>query len=265
MMLDEITPLILTYDEAPNIRRTLGKLCWAERIVVIDSGSTDGTFEILESYPQVEAIKRPFDDFAAQCNYGIEQVKSPWVLSLDADYELSEAFVQELKSLAPRDEAAGYAVNFVYRVGGKALRGSLYPSRTVLFKRERARYKMAGHAHRVEIDGQVLALKGIIYHDDRKPLSRWLQVQERYAHAEAEYLLDRRDEKLGFADRLRLLGWPAPLAVFLYTLLLKGCLFDGWPGWHYTLQRVIAEALLAFEIMDRQARDRNQPGRRGIL
>src|SRR5271166_1533927 len=57
---DQITPLIITYNEAPNIRRALDKLLWAERIVVIDSGSTDATVEILRNYPQVEVIEHPF-------------------------------------------------------------------------------------------------------------------------------------------------------------------------------------------------------------
>ena len=82
---DQITPLIITYNEAPNICRTLGKLLWAQRIVVIDSGSTDGTVEILRGYPQVEVIQRPFINAASQCNFGLTQVVSPWVLSLDAD------------------------------------------------------------------------------------------------------------------------------------------------------------------------------------
>lgn len=78
--------MIITYNEAANIRRTLDKLGWARRIVVIDSGSTDETLEIARSYSRVEVIYRKFDNFASQCNYGISQVTTPWVLSLDADY-----------------------------------------------------------------------------------------------------------------------------------------------------------------------------------
>src|SRR5207244_1502325 len=81
---DAITPLIITYNEAPNIKRTLEKLGWARRIVVVDSGSTDETVDILQNYRHVEVFRRPFTDFASQCNFGIDQVTSPWVLSLDA-------------------------------------------------------------------------------------------------------------------------------------------------------------------------------------
>src|SRR5215217_7735082 len=87
-MIEDITPVIITYNEAANIARTLGRLVWARRIVVVDSGSTDETLEIIRSYPQTELINRPFDDFASQCNFAIAQVTTTWVLSLDADYEL---------------------------------------------------------------------------------------------------------------------------------------------------------------------------------
>jgi glycosyltransferase involved in cell wall biosynthesis len=250
---DQITPLIISYNEAPNISRTVGKLLWAERIVVIDSGSTDGTVEILQSYPQVEVIYHRFVDFASQCNYGLAQVTSPWVLSLDADYELSDELVRELALLAPAASAAGYRARFVYRVYGRPLRGSLYPPRTILYRKDKARYRQEGHSHHVVLDGDVLPLDGVIYHDDRKPLARWLSSQQRYAREEVEYLLTRRPAALRRADRIRLMGWPAPIGVLFYTLLVEGCLFDGWPGWYYVLQRTTAEMLIALEIIARRA------------
>src|SRR5919198_6665657 len=81
--LDQISVLILTYNEAPNIGRTIHRLTWAKRIVVIDSGSTDETVEMILRYPQAEVVRRSFDDFATQCNFGLSQISSEWVLSLD--------------------------------------------------------------------------------------------------------------------------------------------------------------------------------------
>jgi glycosyltransferase involved in cell wall biosynthesis len=256
-MLDKITPLIVTYNEGPNLKRVITKLLWATRIVVIDSGSTDDTLEILKRYQQVEVINRPFDNFGSQCNFGLTQIKSPWVLSIDADYELSDELIAEIKLLDPPDAVAGYRVGFVYRIYGNRLRGSLYPPRTVLYRPEKAHYFNEGHGHRVSLSDEVIKLNKVIYHDDRKPLARWISSQRRYAEEEATYLLNSPDRNLSKFDRVRAIGWPAPILVLVYTLFVKGCIFDGWPGWHYTLQRLLFETLTALEIVDRRLRRRN--------
>jgi glycosyltransferase involved in cell wall biosynthesis len=251
-VLDKITPLVLSFNEAPNIARTFDKLRWAHRIIVIDSGSTDGTIELLRSYNQVELIFRPFTDFASQCNFGLTQISTPWVLSLDADYQLSDEIIREIQLLSPQDDTYGYRAGFIYSVCGRPLRGTLYPPRVVLYRTGSATYKNEGHGHRVSLSGRVLPLASKIYHDDRKSLARWFQSQQRYAREEALYLISADSATLAPADKLRLAAWPAPIAVFVYTLIVKGCLLDGWPGWFYVLQRVFAEIMISLEIIDKR-------------
>ena len=264
-MISSVTPLLITFDEAPNIARALDKLAWARRIVVVDSGSSDGTLEILAHYPQVALFERAFDSFADQCNFGLAQVQSEWVLSLDADYELSDSLVDELSNLRETELVAGYCASFVYRIHGRPLRGTLYPRRIVLYRVKNARYANEGHAHRVIVSGDVRALSGVIYHDDRKPLSRWFDSQKSYARLEADHLLRADAGILSTSDRLRRMAWPAPIVVFFYVLVVKGCLFDGWPGWFYTLQRTLAECMIALELIDRRlcrpSRENNKAGR----
>src|SRR5215510_5257772 len=113
-LVDDITPLLITYNEIANIERTLARLGWARRILVIDSGSTDGTLDVLARDPRIEVRHRPFDSFAEQCNFGLSQVGSEWVLSMDADYELSDALIAELARLQPSAEQMGYSAAFVY-------------------------------------------------------------------------------------------------------------------------------------------------------
>jgi glycosyltransferase involved in cell wall biosynthesis len=253
-MIDEITPLIITYNEAPNIARTLDRLVWARRIVVVDSGSTDETVEIVRSYPQAEVLQRPFDDCASQWNFGNSQVAGGWILSLDADYELSEALVAEIGTLRPAPTTSGYRAQFVYRMFGRALRGSLYPPRIVLYRKDKSHYRNEGHTQQLVVSGEVLPLAGTIFHDDRKPIARWFSSQRQYARREADYLLASDRRSLTRTDRIRLAAWPAPLAVLVYTLVVKRCLLDGWPGWYYALQRVCAETMIALELIDRRIR-----------
>lgn len=251
---DLITPLIITYNESDNIERTLARLTWARRIIVVDSGSTDGTLDIVARYEHAHVAHRAFDDFAAQCNFGLSLIETPWALSLDADYELSSELINEIARLEPGATTAGYRARFVYRIYGRPLRATLYPPRVVLYRRETARYRSEGHGHRVMIDGNIRDLDGAIFHDDRKPLARWFASQQSYARREAEHLLTMPREAMSRTDRIRVLAWPAPPLVFIYTLFVKRCLLDGWPGWIYALQRTLAEIVIALEILDRRAR-----------
>ena len=252
-MIDAITPLVVTLDEAPNIARTLDKLTWARRIVVVDSGSVDGTIEILKRYPQVDRFDRPFDSFAEQCNFGLAQVQTEWVLSLDADYELSDDLVRELAELKPQT-AAGFHASFVYRIHGRSLRGTIYPPRIVLYRVRGASYRNEGHGHRLALDGEVRDLGGVIYHDDHKPLPRWLASQRRYAEMEANHLLAATPASLSLSGRLRQMAWPAPILVFPYVLIAKRCVLDGRHGWYYSLQRLVWEILIALNIIDQKLR-----------
>lgn len=249
-MLEKITPLILTYNEASNISRTLQHLTWAQTIFVIDSFSTDETLEILYTYPQVQVFQRKFDSFAEQCNYGLGKITSEWVLSLDADYVLTNELINEIQALPLDSDVDSYGVRFKYCIFGKPLHGALLPPRKVLYKREKAIYQNDGHAHRVCVEGNSRMLFSYIHHDDRKPLSQWLWAQNRYMVIEAKKILTTPTSELSFSDRIRKQKILAPLIILAYCLILKGGMLDGWHGWYYAFQRVMAEILLSLRLWE---------------
>src|SRR5688572_28235840 len=100
-MLDQITPLVLTYNEAPNIKRTLEKLSWAKQIVLVDSFSNDETIKLAKQMPQVHVFQRKFDNHTNQSNYGLHEtnIQTKWVLALDADFILTPEFLDEINSM----------------------------------------------------------------------------------------------------------------------------------------------------------------------
>jgi hypothetical protein len=175
-------------------------------------------------------------------------------LSLDADYEMSDRLVEELSNLRETEGVTRYRASFVYRIHRRPLRGTLYPPQIVLYRVENARYTNEGHTQRMTVSGDVRALSGVIYHDDRKPLSRWFASQQIYARLEADPLLKADAGVLSASHRLRRMAWPAPMVVFFYVLVVKGCLFDGWPGWFSALQRVLAECMIALQPIDPRIR-----------
>jgi glycosyltransferase involved in cell wall biosynthesis len=249
-MLEKINPLILTYNEAPNIDRTLQHLTWAKQIIVIDSYSSDETLEVLTSYPQVKLFQRKFDTHTAQWNYGLQQITSEWVLSLDADYILTDEIIAEIQQLSPDSQVDGYFAKFKYCVFGKPLQGTILPPRQILFRQENSIYVDDGHTQLLQVKGKSAILSSYIYHDDRKPLSRWLWAQDRYMVIEAKKILETPSSELSLGDRIRKRKVLAPLIILIYCLILKGGIFDGWQGWYYAFQRVLAEILLAIRLFE---------------
>nr|WP_271254333.1 hypothetical protein [Pseudanabaena sp. Chao 1811] len=172
------------------------------------------------------------------------------MLSLDADYNLSKELIAELHSLPESLSKDSYFANFKYCVFGKPLRGTLLPPRKVLYRKDKSYYIEDGHAHRVKVVGDYGYLAGYIYHDDRKSLSRWLWAQDRYMQIEAKKLLNTPSGQLSFGDRLRKQKIIAPFVILFYCLILKGGIFDGWAGWYYAWQRMLAEILLAIRLIE---------------
>lgn len=249
MDLSHITPLILTYNEEANLEETLSRLNWADRIVVIDSGSTDETLEMCRRHPRVVVVHRDFDHFADQCNFGLSQISTEWVLSLDADYKCPAEFVEELAAITP-GEHAGFRAHFTYGVYGKPLRGTLYPPRVVLYRRATATYERDGHAHKVKIGGDIGTLQSRIMHDDWKSFDRWYAAQLRYAAMEADKLRSHDYRSLDWKDRIR--RWPGLAAglTLPYCLFYKRLILDGKSGWFYTMQRTFAEWLVSMKVLE---------------
>lgn len=251
-MLGQITPLILTYNEAPNIGRTLEQLRWARDIVVVDSFSDDGTVEIVKSFPNARVVQRMFDNHGAQWSVGLSEtgISTEWVLALDADYFLTPETIEELEALRPLENTAGYRADFTYCINGRPVRSGLLPAQTVLYRRSFAKYSQDGHTQRLVLDGEVEALRSRILHDDRKPLSRWFASQQKYMALEAKKILGPDNHGRSAADRIRRLRVIAPLAVLFYCLIVRGGVLDGWPGFYYAFQRTLAELILSLHLIE---------------
>jgi glycosyltransferase involved in cell wall biosynthesis len=168
----KISACLIVCNEEKNLARCLQSVApVVDEIVVVDSGSTDRTVAIARSF-QARVIAQPWLGYVGQKNFALEQALHPWVLSIDADEELSPELAAAIAQLRgdPAEDAPGafngYTVSRMVFYRGKWIRhGDWYPDRLVrLFRRAEARFS-GGRVHeKLEIAGHHPLLPGELHH-----------------------------------------------------------------------------------------------------
>jgi glycosyltransferase involved in cell wall biosynthesis len=100
---EKLTALIITYNEMGYIEKCIDSVSFADEIIVVDSYSTDGTYEFLKNDPRVKVIQNPFENFTDQKSFTLKQATNDWVLFLDADEIISEALQLEIEETVSSD------------------------------------------------------------------------------------------------------------------------------------------------------------------
>ena len=168
----KISACLITLNEVRNLSRVLSSvLPLVDEVLLVDSGSTDGTLQIAHD-AGARIIIQPWLGYVAQKNFTLEHAAYPWVLSIDADEEVSPelaASIRELRESASVDLPTapnGYRVSRMVFYRGRWIRhGDWYPDHLVrLFRRDEARF-IGGHVHeKLEIAGQHPLLPGHLHH-----------------------------------------------------------------------------------------------------
>jgi glycosyltransferase involved in cell wall biosynthesis len=221
-----LSVVIVTRNEEDRIRDCLASVAWADEIVVVDAESGDKTAAIAREFTD-RVLLRAWDGFAAQKNFGIEQARGEWVLSLDADEQVEPALRDEIEAtLASGDACDGYRVARRNIMWGRWIRhGGLYPDWQVrLFRRARGRFTDLAVHESVRVDGRVGRLHAPLLHKSYRDVGDFLRRAERYATLAAEEWARRAQP----FRRHRLVT--APLARFLSMYVVRRGFLDGWRG-----------------------------------
>jgi len=247
----KITPLVITFDEEPNIERTLRALQWARRVVLVDSGSTDRTVEIVHGFPNALLLSNPFESFGAQWRFAIAhgEIGTDYVMPLDADMRPTSQLLDELEARFLPGNFDAALVPFEMHVLGRPLWGTLYPADHRVFRPSAVEIGDRGQHHEFRVRGTIYRCRNRIIHDDRKPLDRWAANQLAYSRAEAERLLSTR--RLSLRQRLRRSGFMPPLA-WIYAYLRAGGPFAGRAALRYAHERMVTEGLKAIRLLEIQ-------------
>jgi glycosyltransferase involved in cell wall biosynthesis len=180
--------VILTRNEQQNLPRCLASLqALPATVFVVDSGSTDQTREIAESY-NAAVVEHPFETHAKQWAWALTHlpIRQNWVLALDADQSLTPELAEEIRTLQPPPEIHGYFINRRQVFRGRWIRhGGYYPKYLLkLFRRDQVRFDRLDFVdHHFYVNGSTKALRADLVERNEKEddITFWIDKHNRYA------------------------------------------------------------------------------------
>ena len=185
-----VAAVVLTRNEQARIRECVATLTWADAVVIVDSGSDDGTTELAVELGAT-VLRREFVDFADQRNFALENVEATWILFVDADEQVTEDLASEIRDRLCGEEHAGYWLPRSNRILGGWLRATgWYPDRQLrLLRRGNARYVADRPVHEtVKLDGSAGIMKAGLRHDGPSTVGEFRRKQSLYLPLAADGL-----------------------------------------------------------------------------
>ncbi len=233
--LTNVSLIVITYNEEPNIERCLESAHGVGEMIVVDSFSTDGTIAIAKRMGAA-VFQRPYVSAADQKNWAMRQAERDWILILDADEFLSTELRNEIASRLENPAHDGYWLRRRNVFLGKRIRFCGWQRDRVLrlFRRGAGHYPARAVHEKLELDGRPGKLKGFMDHDPYRDMEDYMERRRNYSRRGAEELFKRGK------------GWfPAlftrPFARFMRMYLLQLGFLDGAAG--LRLCRLAAEGV----------------------
>ena len=190
-MKNYLTAIVITKNEEVNIGRCLSSVKFADEIIVVDSGSTDKTVTIAKRF-NAKVYGRKFDDYAAQRNFAVSKASGEWILSLDADEEITEALAKEIREVINKDDYDGYLIPRKNIIFGKEIKYTRWsPDKHIwLFNKRKGSFKSSIHEE-VELKGKVGELKNAKIHHSHKNVFDFIAMTNSYTSYEANEKIKR--------------------------------------------------------------------------
>lgn len=221
-----LTVTLITLNESANLVPALESVAWADEIVVVDSGSTDGTVDLARQFTD-RVIVRDWPGYAAQKNHAASLARFDWIFSLDADERVTAELRDEMRALlASGPPRPGYRMPRVSHYLGRWIRSTdWYPDYQLrLYDRRRARWE-GRHVHEsVRTDGEPGHLRSDLEHYPYRDVSHHLATIDRYSTLWARQA--HEDGRATGAAGLLL----HPPAAFLRNYVARTGFRDGMPG-----------------------------------
>ncbi|MEW2921480.1 glycosyltransferase family 2 protein [Muricauda sp. ANG21] len=186
----KISALIITYNEMGYIEKCIDSVSFADEIIVVDSYSTDGTYEYLMNHPKVKVIQNPFENFTAQKSFTLKQASNDWILFLDADEVVSKALQMEIVETINNPnacEAYWFYRKFMFKNSTLNFSGWQTDKNHRLFRKSKAHFTDRKIVHEtLEVDGKSCILKEKLTHYCYKNYEDYKGKMLRYGQLKAK-------------------------------------------------------------------------------
>jgi glycosyltransferase involved in cell wall biosynthesis len=223
-----LTALVITFNEEHNIKAVLDDLSFANEIIVVDSFSSDRTFEIASSYNNVKTIQRTFDNFASQRNFAVSLASHSWIFFMDADERLTPELKSEIVEVinSPNPSSA-YFVHRICMFKNKKIRFSGRQTDKIfrLFNKVNAFYDIKKIVHeKLIVNGSIGSLKNKLIHFSYSDYNSYKQKMLFYGRLKAREEFEKKTNPIFFHFYIR------PLYQFLYRYIIRFGFLDGKKG-----------------------------------
>ncbi len=189
----KVSVTVITKNEAVNLAAALDSVAWADEILVVDSGSTDGTTEIARRYTD-RVITRDWQGYSAQKNYAASAASHDWILSLDADERVTSSLADEIRGiLSVEPNARGYRIPRIAHYLGCWIRSTdWYPDYQLrLYDRRVGRWTPRPVHESVTVEGSIGQLSADLEHYPYRDISHHLSTIDRYTTLSAAHQHER--------------------------------------------------------------------------
>lgn len=221
-----LSVILITKNEAANVRACLESVTWADEIIVVDSGSIDGTLDIAREFTGNIYVHDDWPGFGKQKNRALDYATGDWVLSLDADERVTPKLRTEIGAVLANPQVSGYEIPRLSSFCGRFMRHSGWHPDYVLrlFRRGNGRFDEVPVHESVQLKGGTVRLKTPLLHYSYRDFDDVLDKLNRYSSAAAA-VQKQRCKRGGLGTAVAHGLWS-----FIRTYFLRAGFLDGREG-----------------------------------
>ena len=225
---EKISALIITYNEMGYIQKCIDSIDFADEIIVVDSYSTDGTYQYLNDHPKVKVIQHEFVNYTAQKSFALQQANHDWVLFLDADEVVTKKLKQEIKDKAKKESdhnAYWFYRKFMFQNRRLHFSGWQTDKNYRLFRKSKARFCNKKIVHEtLVVNGTSGVLQEKLVHFCYKNYNDYKQKMIKYGRLKAKEAFNK-EKKFYYLPLIFKPTWK-----FFHNYVLRLGFLDGKKG-----------------------------------